>query len=183
MVSIVRNFTIICLVAGLVSCSATGDIDCGGQFEFSSTAFTSEQQDWIRESSVRWNTWVGYNLTSVSPGAGRKYCFINTGELKPDRIGQERSNTGAIYIDVEKLQSHNTLDRGHFEGVVMHEMGHALGYAHKGANGKALMAPAGAQDFTDIDRMECIKKDMCHTLLPPNVTIDTDNTTLPECIK
>ncbi len=162
--SIVRIFAIgSCIVAGTVSCSATGLIDCDGEFEYSSTSFTPEQQSWIQESSARWNTWVGYKLTSVKPGPARSYCYIDANALLPGRAGQEHSTNGAISIDLNQLKENNELDRAHFESVVMHEVGHGLGYHHIGANSTALMSPVAALDFTDLDRIECIKHNMCHT--------------------
>jgi predicted Zn-dependent protease len=55
------------------------------------------------------------------------------------------------------------LNRDRFEGVVMHEMGHAIGYPHI-ETGPALMAPSGALDFTELDRIACVNHKMCSTL-------------------
>jgi len=177
---VVRIFTIGLCLAGLVACSATGEVNCEGNFYYDDS-FTPEQQEWIKESATRWNAWVGRPITSVRPGSDYA-CTIGVGKTQREQaIGETSTRLQNIIIDMDDLKRLNKATKAYFEGVVMHEMGHALGYDHKGANGKALMAPAGSVNFTDIDRVECIKKEMCTTLNPPTAT--TDINTLPDCNK
>ncbi len=150
----------------IAACSATGKLDCEGNFIYSPDSFTPEQQEWIEESSVRWNKWAGRQVTSVRPGYSRG-CFITAGKTRNDQaIGEEHSNSQNIVIDVDDLTRFRALTRERFEGIVMHEMGHALGLNHVGKDGEALMATAGGLDFTEQDRLECIKREVCLTLLP-----------------
>ena len=163
-----------------IACSATGRVNCEGNFYYDDS-FTSEQQEWIQESSARWNTWVGRPVTSVRSGSDYA-CMISVGKTsKESAVGETSRRLQNIIIDMDDLKRLNKATKAYFEGVVMHEMGHAIGYDHKGADGKALMAPAGSVDFTEIDRIECIKKDMCTTLLPP--TTISDSSSLPPCHK
>jgi hypothetical protein len=177
-----RKFLVLTLVGVVTTaCSATGWVNCEGNFYYDNS-FTPEQQGWIEEASLRWNTWAGHKVTSVRPGSEHS-CTISVGKTtKESAIGEEEQRLQNIVVDVEDLTRLKKLDKAHIEGVVMHEMGHALGYGHVGANNKALMAPAGSLDFTDIDRVECIKKDMCTTLNPP-IPATTDSDTLPDCNK
>lgn len=155
------------LIFLLSSCSSTGAVTCEGEFVYNTNSFSLEQQEWIKESATRWNDWVGYSLVHVTPGTS-EICSIEVGKTKKDSaIGEANSRTGLIVIDLDDL-SKPVAKKEVFEGVVMHEMGHTLGFAHHGENGKALMAPAGSQDFTEIDRIWCIKLDYCQTLSPPN---------------
>lgn len=158
------------LLVGAVACSATGKINCEGNFLYDSTSFTPEQQGWIEEASDRWNKWVGRKVTSAHPGyAGG--CTIDVGKTKKESaVGEAESRLQNITIDMEDLNLKHPVSREVFEGVVMHEMGHALGYGHIGEDGKALMAPAGSVDFTELDRIECIKHGMCSTLLTSDQT-------------
>ena len=177
---VVRIFTIGLCLAGFVACSASGQVNCEGNFYYDDS-FTPEQQEWIKESSLRWNVWVGRQVTSVQFGSDYA-CTIRVGKTKKESaIGEASTRLQNIIIDMDDLKRLKRLDKAHFEGVVMHEMGHTLGYDHKGDNGKALMAPAGSVDFTEIDRIECIKKDMCTTLLSPVVV--SDSSSLPPCHK
>ena len=157
-------FTRVCVVTAvialLISCSALGRVDCEGHFVYNEASFTDEQQLWIQESSERWNTWVGHPVTFVHPGS-TGICTIDKGAAGGEHIGLEMGWTQNIIIDVDALQQLKTLDRAHFEGVAMHEMGHALGYVHVGAPGTALMSAACALDFTEIDREQCVARGMC----------------------
>jgi hypothetical protein len=156
-----RKLLALALVGAVtVACSATGWVNCEGNFYYDNS-FTPEQQGWIEEASLRWNTWVGHKVTSVRPGSEHS-CTISVGKTDIEiAIGEEDSRLQNIIVDTEDLIRLKKFDKVHIEGVVMHEMGHALGYHHIGAKGTALMAYAGAMDFTDIDRAECIKKGMC----------------------
>lgn len=161
-----RFLIILALPLCLFSCSASGLINCEGNFIYNPDSFTAEQQEWIKNSSARWNNWVGHPVTSVRPGHS-DVCRIDSGSTtKSSAIGQESSRLQNITVDVDDLKKLNILDKAHFEGVVLHEMGHALGYGHIGKDSEALMSSVGAQDFTDMDRVECIKHGMCVTLLP-----------------
>lgn len=163
-----RCVAILILTIVAVSCSATGKVNCEGNFIYNPSSFTEEQQQWIKESSARWNSWVGYPVTSVSPGYS-DICHIDAGPTKStEAIGEESSRLQNITVDVAHLERSQLLNKVWFESVVMHEMGHALGYGHVGERGKALMSPTGAPDFTEIDRIECLKLEMCKSLLPSN---------------
>lgn len=161
------SLIIFLLIVFCTSCSATGKVDCQGHLVYDPDDFTLEQQEWINNSATRWNKWVGYKLVTTVPGDSG-VCVIHAGSTeKPSAIGETHHPTEVITIDVEDLRKSDRLDQAHFEGVAMHEIGHVLGYGHI-ESGKALMAPAGELDFTELDRLECIKHDMCHTLLPPS---------------
>jgi len=144
----------------LGGCSATGLIDCEGYYTYNPDDFSEEEQGWINESAQRWNVWVGHVVVTTSPGK-RAACSIHDGvTANPDKIGQDHHPTESITIDKEHLKRINQLNRVRFESVVMHEVGHSLGYGHI-LGGPALMAPASADDFTELDRIECIKHGMC----------------------
>ena len=156
--------TFLSLLFLLLSCSATGMVDCEGQFTYNTDDFTPEQQTWIVGAAWRWNTWVGRKVVSVRPG-NDDICNIRAGETKSLKaIGEEHEPTVLITIELERMERLKILNQTRVEAVIMHEIGHALGFSHVGANGKALMAPAGAIDFTEIDRIECIKLGICTTL-------------------
>lgn len=151
---------ITCILAG---CSGTGLVDCDGNWAYNPDDFTEEQQIWIQNSAMRWNNWVGYTVAAVHPGK-QHACIIHAGKTdKPTAIGQLRKPEHSITVNLERMKLLKILNQAAFEGVVMHEIGHSLGYDHI-ENGQALMAPAGAQDFTELDRIQCIKIGMCTTL-------------------
>jgi hypothetical protein len=151
-------FFIICLL--IFNCSAIGLIDCEGSFTYAPNDFTLEEQAWIEESASRWNVWVGYTLVKVIPGEQEACSIVNGFTVNPDAVAEEHEPTYVITIDKDHLQRLNQLNQKRFEAVVMHELGHALGYDHI-LNGKALMAPSANDDFTDLDRAECIRHNMC----------------------
>lgn len=154
---------IIAIVLACIGC--TSQVDCYGTYTYNPNDFTSEQKVWIENAAHRWNNWVGYNLVHVSPGI-ENTCNIHNGKTTdPTKVGQDHHPSELITIDVEHLQQINRLNQVRFESIVMHELGHSLGYSHI-LTGKALMAPISADDFTDLDRIECIKHDMCPALLP-----------------
>lgn len=161
----IQLFFIIAFVLSCTGCLAK--IECNGDYAYDPADFTEEQQEWIENSASRWNNWVGYRLIKVSPG-NRNSCIIRNGITSdPSKIGQDSHPKEVILVNLERLSNLNHLDQAHVEAVVMHELGHSLGYDHI-ENGKALMAPVGALDFTDLDRVECIKHNMCDTLEPPS---------------
>lgn len=148
------------IVILIVSCSASGKIDCQGELVYNPDSFTAEEQVWIQESAVRWNIWVGHKVMSASQGT-RDSCFIRIGDLIPSHIGEEYHRLGRISLDTDKMKTRGVYDRDGFEGILMHEMGHSLGFSHIGANGTALMSPSNANDFTSIDRGECVNLGIC----------------------
>lgn len=159
---------LICFSLLLGGCSATGLVDCEGRFLYNPDDFTAEEQVWIEESVTRWNVWVGHTVLDVAPGK-RDACTIHDGKTTdPPKIGQIRHPIESITIDKEDLQKYKDLEKYKetdykdvFQGVVMHELGHGLGFKHRGESGKALMAPAGARDFTYIDLLQCIDLGIC----------------------
>jgi hypothetical protein len=158
---------LICLSFLLGGCSATGLIDCQGFYTYVPSHFTPDEQVWIQNSAQRWNDWVGYRLVIVEAG-DRPACTIRDGKTKdPSKVGQDHHPTEVIIIDKEHLVQINRLSQDVFEAIIMHEIGHSLGFDHRGEDGTALMAPAGALDFTDIDRIQCIELGICKTLNPP----------------
>lgn len=142
-------------------------VDCQGQFVYNPNSFTEEEQSWIKNSSDRWNNWVGYKLTSVRPG-NDDICEISPGSTNNEiAIGEANSHTQNITIDITDLKTRKIYNSSAFEGVVMHEIGHTLWFKHAPDKSNALMAPAGKPDFTEIDRIQCIKLGYCTTLNPP----------------
>jgi len=151
-------FLLICLLVS--NCSATGLIDCEGSFVYIPEDFSAEEQAWIEEGVLRWNVWVGHTVLKVRPGY-LESCSIHNGSTNNlAAVGQEHEPTYVITIDKDHLRRIDQLNQDRFESVVMHELGHALGYGHI-LTGPALMAPSATSDFTDLDRDECIRHNMC----------------------
>ena len=148
------------LILSTTSCSATGLVTCDGQWVYNPDDFTAEEQAWIQSAGGRWNHFVGSDVVEVSPGK-RDACVIQKGPTtNPEAIGQDYHHTEVISIDLDHLRRINQLTQVEFEAVVMHEIGHSLGYKHI-LTGPALMAPYAAHDFTELDRIACINRGMC----------------------
>jgi len=52
----------------------------------------------------------------------------------------------------------------YFEAVVLHEIGHSIGFSHIGEPQTALMSAIGAYEFTELDRAECVNIGLCEVL-------------------
>lgn len=154
----------------LVSCSATGRVDCEGHFGYDTDAFSPTEKIWIEESGKRWNDWVGHRVISLTPGplnGDDNLCFIRVGPVLRPASGWTDRSTKLITVDVDYLKSANLYASFIFEGLIMHELGHGIGYRHLGVkDGDALMSPVNGHNFTEIDRAECISIGMCPPALP-----------------
>lgn len=151
-----KIFLIIFLL--FVSCSSTGEIDYQGDYTYNNS-FTSDEIIWIKNGFNRWNNWVGYNIVTVVPG-NKNYCSIDIEQLNDNRVGQIVLRTNSISIDIIKLKKYNNYNQIKFESVIMHEIGHSLGFNHVDQNG-SLMSPIGGLDFTVDDRIQCINLKLC----------------------
>jgi hypothetical protein len=149
----------------IATTSCLSPVDCGGLYIYNEKSFTSEQQGWIEESAVRWNAWVGRRVITVLPGPSKDACSIDTGVIDGRAIGEYRNLSGTITIDTPQLYQRDENNSTHFEAIIIHELGHSLGFPHIGVkNQDALMSPVGATEFSNIDRIECIKLGLCLTL-------------------
>lgn len=155
---------IIFAVILFTSCSANSNVDCQGHYNYNPKSFTSDEVLWIENSFKRWNTWVGYNLVNVSSGSSEEqiFCSIDSEKLEqPNRIGQFTIKNKTISIDINKLKTKNIYNKEKFESVIMHEIGHALGFIHVKQN-ESLMSPVGGLDFSTDDYIQCLELNLCN---------------------
>lgn len=148
------------------ACSATGMVDCQGQLTYNPDMFTPAEKTWIHESAERWNTFASHNVINVRPGYD-DVCTIIIEDVPKTYSGTHSPNDGIIRIDRERLKQ-IAYNKRRFESVVMHEMGHSLGFDHIGVKqADALMSWASADDFTEIDWFECLNKNICKPPFKP----------------
>lgn len=161
-----RLFTTLSLIAILSSCWQYEKVDCQGQWFYDQDSFSPEQQFWINQSAVRWNSWVGRDVVSVSPGTP-SLCYIKIGHVGDGHVGDYSYNTGIIILDLQQLKTNaGEVALRNFEADVMHEMGHGLGFPHIGSQPRdALMNHDMALDFAAIDRTECVALEICSSLI------------------
>lgn len=169
-----------------LSCIYTGKIDCSikddesgeiySRLTYNTSDFSEEEQFWISESAQRWNDFANHKIISAEPDLDNsdKSCTILntklTGSIKGRRIVAyvEQSHKN-INFDVELVRKLNIYVKDRFETLLMHEMGHVLGFGHLGSdqipedsnNVDALMSWAGGIRFTELDWNECLRLNIC----------------------
>lgn len=132
---------------------------CGGRFRIDDdSGFTLDQRARIAQAFRRMNAFVGRPVASLSPSAS---CAIVAAPLE-DRYIAYFDGTSMI-IDFEELRAAGREEGSRFEGVILHELGHAVGMEHV-VGERALMAPGTrmfSEDFTPADRAECLRVRLC----------------------
>lgn len=109
-------------------------------------------------------TFIGVELVKVR--AGKATCQIVNGAPPAGKSAWYAFGTGAITIDRAGVRSRHqaaalSAVRGttELEIVVMHEIGHSLGFNHRKAGG--LMCSQAGDNFEAPDRAQCVELGWC----------------------
>ncbi len=133
--------------------------------------FSDEEQEGILRAADRWNTFTNHIVILVQVRSTHLFTCNIINSSKEDvgdgknYEGVERNATGNI--EIASSFNCNGEPRARelvcFEAIVMHEMGHLLGFAHLPPGVDGIMRGSGGAslDFTDGDRRACESLGLC----------------------
>lgn len=149
----------------LVACAAEDCKDASGIARVHvSPLFPSDEQDHIQNALNRWNAFAGHTVVT---GAREEYgvtCNIlnASNPIAPNIQGRFQHATGNISIGPVFRCSGVARDGMCLEALVLHEVGHMLGFDHHPPGVAGVMQNPGVTlDFTDADLLACLAAGVC----------------------
>lgn len=141
---------------------------CNGDFGFGDRDWNADEKAAMRRAAARWNAFIGVELVKVR--AGKATCQIVNGAPPAGKSAWYAFETGTITIDragvrseesttIKPLQLSAVRGTTELEIVVMHEIGHSLGFNHRKAGG--LMCSQAGDNFEAPDRAQCVELGWC----------------------
>ncbi len=129
-------------------------------------AFSADDRAHLLSAIQRWNVFAGGpDVIAATFTAADGPCRIFREPLPSGMCGAHARTTGSIRLTPNCECVHTVAwppEASCFESVAMHEMGHALGMAHLPDGQQGIMrAGLGAWDFTEADRLECLRIGLC----------------------
>lgn len=126
---------------------------------FVAAGFDQEKLEDIQAGMDRFNSFVDVPGLArlVDSRIGDRTCYLSVFS-SPQYDGYWYSSSRTIVLNVDLT------DRDRTVRVMMHELGHSIGFVHLESGVDGIMAKdVTAQDWTDADRLECERVSVCGT--------------------